>query len=613
MKTKQLQANVSRGVILGLALFFLSACETLSSKTPVELDSQGAVDLSDSFAVRAVEKLQNSWGGTKAGDPRSYYHYMMALKSDEVYQFEESTFHYAEAVQHDPKNLFFHEQLVRQALRAGKFDVLAKAVQDGLKNFPQNAELNMRQADVYRTLGQSSLAIDYYEKAYDLDPRLSRAYILRGTLFEDEKRFDKAQEMYERATLASPFDPLSSYYLGRAEIKNGEYEEAVKNLEKSVTLRPNFIQARDYLAWTLEKLGRLQEALDEYKLILKLDPGNERILERVAKMHDRASMFKRYNPEIDFPVNKLLEPLYPNIKMGVVYYDRGDYLRALEEFQWAHKLEGSKEVLIILSKIYENLDRIDLAIQTFEMLRDQTEPTIRTILYLARLYNMNGQDDKSTELLEAAVRLEPDNDSLYHSLALAYRAMKNYDRAISNMQEAIRLNGNKDSYYFEFGAILERAGKFDDALGSMKRAIELNPMHSNAHNFLGYMYATKGEFLDKALDHLEKALAIQPRNGYFLDSIGWIYYKKGDYSRALAEIKKAMIYTQPDPVLYSHLGDIYYSLKDYAQAQKAWKTSLSLTIAQGEGGEDAEDGESPDPKELSEKIEKVSQLLDKSL
>ncbi len=177
------------------------------------------------------------------------------------------------------------------------------------------------------------------------------------------------------------------------------------------------------------------------------------------------------------------------------------------------------------------------------------------------------------------------------------------------MKEAIRINGDKDSYHFEFGALLERAGRFNDAIGSMKRAIELNPLHSNAHNFLGYMYAVKGEYLDKALEHLQKAISIQPRNGYFLDSLGWIYYKKGDPQRALTEIKKAMVYAPPDPVLYNHLGDVQYSLKNYEQAMKAWKTSLSLFHA----NKHEDDGEMPDANELVNKIRQVTELLDKSL
>ncbi len=170
------------------------------------------------------------------------------------------------------------------------------------------------------------------------------------------------------------------------------------------------------------------------------------------------------------------------------------------------------------------------------------------------------------------------------------------------------MNSNKDSYYFELGALLERAGKLDDAIENMRRAIELNPMHSNAHNFLGYMYALRGQYLDKALKHLKKALSIQPRNGYFLDSLGWIYFKRGESEKALREIKKAMVYTPPDPVLYDHLGDIHFSLKNYSEAHGAWKTSLSLTRLK----EDTIEGEIPDPQALEKKLQRVEKILQKA-
>jgi tetratricopeptide (TPR) repeat protein len=163
---------------------------------------------------------------------------------------------------------------------------------------------------------------------------------------------------------------------------------------------------------------------------------------------------------------------------------------------------------------------------------------------------------------------------------LAYISVGQFDQAINKMRKAISINNNKDSDYFELGALLERTGQFELAIRNIKRSIELNPMHSNAHNFLGYIYALQGKSLDKALGHLNKALSIQPRNGYFLDSLSWIYFKKGEPQRALDELKRAMVYTSPDPILYSHLGDIHFSLENYLEAGKAWKTSLSLTLAE---------------------------------
>ena len=211
-------------------------------------------------------------------------------------------------------------------------------------------------------------------------------------------------------------------------------------------------------------------------------------------------------------------------------------------------------------------------------------------------------------LLVKAVAMEPNNDQLHHSLALAYMAQNENDKAIEHMGKALALNSKKDSYYFELGALMEKAGDFKGAMENMRQAIELNPLHSNAHNFLGYMYALEGHDLDQALVHLKKALTTQPRNGYFLDSLGWIYFKKGDSKKALTQIQKAMIYTDPDPVLYDHLGDILFSLKNYDEASGAWKNSLFLTVnPKGDLG-----GEFPDPQILKNKIDKARNLMQQS-
>jgi Flp pilus assembly protein TadD len=118
----------------------------------------------------------------------------------------------------------------------------------------------------------------------------------------------------------------------------------------------------------------------------------------------------------------------------------------------------------------------------------------------------------------------------------------------------------------------------------------------------------EGRDFDRALGHLKKALTIQPHNGYFLDSLGWIYFKKGDSEKALVQIQKALIYTDPDPVLYDHLGDILFSLKIYDEATGAWKNSHTLTL----NNKDDLGGEMPNPQTLQDKIEKAKKLIQQS-
>ena len=294
-----------------------------------------------------------------------------------------------------------------------------------------------------------------------------------------------------------------------------------------------------------------------------------------------------------------------HLKIGAIYYEQALHLKALDEFQLLRVHEQTNEVLMVLGHIYEILGRLDKAIEEINHLVRKDSLSVNLKVYLARLYSIHEQPEETIRLLKEAVAIEQDNDTLYQSLALAYMSVDQFDQAINNLQKAISINNNKGSYYFELGALYERTGEFELAIKNIKRSIELNPMHSNAHNFLGYIYAIQGKSLDKALGHLHKALSIQPKNGYFLDSLSWIYFKKGEPLRALDELKKAMVYASPDPVLYSHLGEIYFSLENYLEASKAWKTSLYLTLEKI----DNSDGELPDPKDLERKILNVQEFL----
>lgn len=604
---KEIITRVSRKIrwtpIVLLGGLFLSNC----SGIPVSGAPASEVNLSSSYAQKnsitlVTEKRISP--KTVHHNPLAYYHYLMALKAEQNFKFAQAAKHYREVVKYDPKMQRMHERLAILLLRSGNFEGVEKSCREGLSQFPNNVLLNMMMGSVLSSQGKYEESLPYFQKVIGLRIGGSRGYLLLGTTYEQLKQFDKAQETFKKLVLADPSNPLGQYYLGRTYLRSGNFQEAAINLEKSVSLRPNFLQAREHLAWVLNRVGKKEEAIREYKLLLKLNPGNKRVRKQLENLHQASSGSQEELPR------ELTDPADVHMIIGGIFYEQALYLKALEEFQLALAQKVKKEPLTLLARIYEILGRLDKAIQQFETLRELRPGSVDVLRYMARLYSLDNRPENAIAVIKKAIEIQPENDSLYHLLSLAYMTVEKFDLAIENMHTAITLNDHKDSYYFELGALLERSGQVDSAIQNMERAIEINPMHSNAHNFLGYMYALEGQYLDKALTHLKKALSIQPRNGYFLDSLGWIYFKKGNSKKALREIKKAMVYTPPDPVLYDHLGDIQFSLKNYNEASGAWKTSLSLTRVKKD---DANDSEMPDPKNLKEKIEKVEKILRGSL
>ena len=597
--------NIMKNLRIPFALagwMVIANCSTLPTTQVISPDNK----LSDSNAVNS--RSYELAGSKKVSrSHQSYYHYLLGLMAESKSRFEDAASHYMEVVRHDPEMEGMHEVLAHLLLRSGQIDKLIAVCKESLKRFPKNPVINMILADVLAGREDYYGAIKHYRNVTEVDLRGSRAYLLQGTVYDSLKQYDQAQEMYRQVTMVEPGNPLGHHFLGQSQIRSGDFEAATVSLEKAVSLRPNFIQAREHFAWVLIKQEKFKEAIRELKLLVKLDPRNKKVrayLENLQKISSKETL-KEFTQIPD----DLENPIDIHLSIAGIFYEQAMYLKALDEFQLTLLKKDRKESRMLMSKIYETLGRLDKAIEEFEKLRKMAPKSVGIIRYAARLYSMNEQPHEAVRLVKKAVEIEPENDSLYHSLSLAYMAVEKYDLAIENMRTAIQLNDKKDSYYFELGALLERRESYSDAIDNMQRAIELNPMHSNAHNFIGYMYALEGQYLDKALGHLKKALSIQPRNGFFLDSLGWIYFKKGESEKALVEIKKAMVYVAPDPVLYDHLGDVHFSLKNYEEASGAWKTSLSLTKVKKDN---VDSGEMPDAKTLTNKIDKVNRLLQES-
>jgi len=607
----ELRATLSRlaGKFRFLSLLMVSVlisnCSSVNQA--MSIPDEHTPRMAQSFAVRQINALKGKNPENTYRDPRAYYNYLVALKSEREGDFEKAALNYGRVVQFDPNRENVFTRLVILNLRIGRLEEALDFGHDALKRFPENFKIHMVVGDILTTQGKYREALEHYQHVIKRYPNGSRALLMSGYSYLGLEDLDNARELFEKAVLIDPSNPMGYQYLGILMAKENNFEGAVEKFRKAIKLRPSLIEARQNLARVLEQQDNYNDAIQQYRIILKLDPQNRKIREHMEQVH----LIVSSESATTDPSQKPKLPLMPweetdiHLVLGSLFYEQAIYLEAIDEFRLVLARQENKDLRFVIAKVYELLGRMDKAIQEIENYRTgQTDPvTVDVLLHLARLYGLNQEMDKSITFLTQAVEMEKDNDRLYHALALAHMSLNQNDKAIENINTAISINDKRDSYFFEQGALLERVGKYDAAIESMKQALAINPNHSNAHNFIGYMYATMGVDLDKALDHLKQALVIQPRNGYFLDSLGWVYYKKGEPEKALTHIKRAMIFTEPDPVLYDHLGDVQFSLKRNDEAVRAWKTSLALTLKKLKDPS----GEIPDPEKLRKKISKANQ------
>jgi Flp pilus assembly protein TadD len=131
-----------------------------------------------------------------------------------------------------------------------------------------------------------------------------------------------------------------------------------------------------------------------------------------------------------------------------------------------------------------------------------------------------------------------------------------------------------DKFHFTLGAALDQNKQRPEGMVEMKKAIELNPANAQALNYLGYSYAEQGTNLVEAEKLVKRALDIEPEDGFYVDSLGWVYYQKGDYKHAVEQLERAVNLTGSDPTITEHLGDAYRKLGKVKEAGHEYTDAL---------------------------------------
>jgi Flp pilus assembly protein TadD len=146
--------------------------------------------------------------------------------------------------------------------------------------------------------------------------------------------------------------------------------------------------------------------------------------------------------------------------------------------------------------------------------------------------------------------------------------------AIDLAKQMVDLEPRNDKYHFTLGSLYDENKQKQDGVTEMRKAIEINPGNAQALNYLGYTFAEQGNHLDEAEKLVKHALDLEPEDGFYVDSLGWVYYQKGQYKKAVEELERAVTLTGDDPTIAEHLGDAYVKVGKSREARHEYEDAL---------------------------------------
>ncbi len=424
----------------------------------------------------------------------------------------------------------------------------------------------------YDQLKDTKKAIAAYQKSLALEPdNLDVERALADALRRDGQ--DKAAlASYDDVIEGDPSD--ASAYLHAAEIERKEdrLDEALAHLKKAAPLATDSLEIRYNEALVYEQMGQFPEA---ERLLTKMVADAEHSTGDYS-----AAEKNNYALFVDH--------------LGNVYAGEGRLEDAISTYNKLIPLGGDFTVSAYGSEVdaLREAHQYDRATTLLQQAVAKFPKNRGLKLALANQLAASGKYDEGVNLAKSLLTNTPQDRGVYLSLSqLALRAKKwkEADDALDKADQLSTTNDEKVDVLIQRAVVEDRQKRFDAADDAYKKALVLEPNNSTALNNYGYLLAERGVRLNDALAMVQKAVKLDPENYADLDSLGWAYFKLGQYALAESNLLKASQHSRQDPTVHEHLGDLYEKTDRLKQAASQWEESLKLFAKTDPG--DAEPGE----------------------
>ncbi len=510
-------------------------------------------------------------------DANSYFLYLESQFQRKKGNPEKAIFFLELAAKRDPGSLFLKKELVVLYLQQEKNEAALAVMEAVLAALPDNVDAMIMVATIKKSLDMDAEAAALYENVLGLDPERKNIYHLLGKMYLDAGNMEDAFRVFTAMSERFKDDYLSYYYLGRIYQTKDDVEQAEAFFLKALEKAPELIEPRLELLRIYESSGRERKLISIYEEILALYPDNIPTALELALLYHKNEMTEA--------ARSLFEALGRQSK------DDPNVIRTILQNLILQQRE--KEAIVALTQMltvapentelryltgiaHENIDDLDAALSYFETIETDTRYYPNAVIHMAVIHYKQNNMGKSIAVLETAMKSASDEAriQLIPYLASFYKEKEMTDEALALISDGLDIEPDHPGLLYEMGVVYDVKGDKDRAMEQMRRVLAIDPDHADALNYIGYTYAEKGIKLEEAEQMIIRALEIKPDNGYIIDSLGWVYFQKGRFEKALAHLERAAELVPEDPIILEHLGDVYLQLNQPEKALNFYKRAL---------------------------------------
>jgi tetratricopeptide (TPR) repeat protein len=355
-------------------------------------------------------------------------------------------------------------------------------------------------------------------------------------------------------------------------------KDARTRLERAYKLDASALRIMQSYAGFMSRNGGRDEATKIYQEFDRQLPRYPLIVDGLAQLKKGEALPRL----VDSPQTGAAEALYG---LGAALGRREEELslanRGLAYLQLALYLDPNNALaMVALADLYDAMKKPELATKLYE--RVPAASPLKRIAEIQLAIDLDSMErtEDAKKHLEKLVAGKPDDLDAIMALAniererMQYEACADaYGKATAQIPQPSKANWTL--YYFR-GICFERAKQWPKAEAEFKTALKLYPDQPHVQNYLGYSWIDRGLNLDEGMSMIKRSVEQRPDDGYIVDSLGWAYYRLGNYPEAVKNLERAVELKPVDPTINDHLGDVYWKIDRVLEAKFQWSHARDL-------------------------------------
>jgi tetratricopeptide (TPR) repeat protein len=477
---------------------------------------------------------------------------------------------------------------------------------------PKSADAALAIGDFYHQVKMDDRALAEYQRGLSISPQNVVMKERIEDLYLEKAQIADAAKIDDSLLKQSPNDVSVQVNHGRVLMAEGKLSDAIQVLQKVTSNAGNSAEGHYYLAIAYIQSNNPAQANSELQQTLRVAPGNPLALTALANLNFQQGKYSvaqlyaeeflqknQANPDAHLMLGRILlklgqtkqaggeiaaaEKLAPNDpsvhdSLGLFYFAEKNPEESETEFKTALQ-ENPKNVGVLTDYINLLLSQKQQAQATALVANFvvQNPNEAAGHFLMGQMYMLENNNSAALSETQKGLQLDPKNVSAYLQMGQIYKNQGNNSAAIQAYEQGMAL-GPSAPIVTEIGNIYENEGDMSKATNEFQKALNMDPNFAVAANNLAWIYAEQGQNLDIALELARKAKSEQPEVPNFTDTLGWVMFRRGDYTGALPLLQDCVKKAPDSAEFHFHLGMVLVADGQKTEGKAQLQAALQMKL-----------------------------------